>query len=55
MIRLLILALFLVFLLLVAGAVWRGLARRDIDWTGVTLAFGFIAMAFYLRHVTGMG
>jgi hypothetical protein len=29
--------------------------RANIDWTGVAAFVGFIAMAFWLRHVTGMG
>jgi len=27
----------------------------NVDWTGVTTIIGFIALAFWLRHVTGMG
>jgi hypothetical protein len=27
----------------------------NIDWTGVTTIVGFIALAFWLRHITGMG
>jgi hypothetical protein len=30
----------------------RGL---KIDWTGVAFMVGFVALAFYLRHVSGMG
>jgi ABC-type Co2+ transport system permease subunit len=55
MIRLLFCIVFLAALFYATRAIWRELARRDIDWTGVTFAFGFVAMAFYLRHVTGMG
>ena len=29
--------------------------RANVDWTGVTTIIGFIALAFWLRHVTGMG
>ena len=29
--------------------------RRALDWNGVVFAIGFIALAFYLRHVTGIG
>lgn len=35
--------------------VWRELASRDVDWTGVAFAAGFVALAFYLGHVTGVG
>ncbi|WP_284270782.1 hypothetical protein [Mesorhizobium huakuii] len=29
--------------------------KADVDWTGVTTIIGFIALAFWLRHITGMG
>jgi hypothetical protein len=29
--------------------------KRPLDWNGIAFAVGFIALAFYLRHVTGMG
>ncbi|BCG80698.1 hypothetical protein [Mesorhizobium sp. 113-3-3] len=29
--------------------------KANVDWTGVTAIIGFIALAFWLRHVTGMG
>jgi len=52
----------LVFFALVALAAWvllsqvvRRLKGADIDWTGVATIIGFIVMAFWLRHVTGMG
>jgi len=31
------------------------LKKANIDWTGVTTIIGFIALAFWLWHVTGMG
>ncbi|MER8882394.1 hypothetical protein [Mesorhizobium sp. M0816] len=33
----------------------KDLKRANIDWTGVTAIVGFIALAFWLRHITGMG
>jgi len=33
----------------------KDLKSANIDWTGVTTIIGFIALAFWLRHVTGMG
>ncbi|MER8836173.1 hypothetical protein [Mesorhizobium sp. M0136] len=33
----------------------KDLKRANIDWTGVTTIIGFIALAFWLRHITGMG
>ncbi|MER9652957.1 hypothetical protein NKJ26_05495 [Mesorhizobium sp. M0152] len=29
--------------------------KANVDWTGVATIIGFIALAFWLRHVTGMG
>lgn len=31
------------------------LKKANIDWTGVTTIVGFIALAFWLRHITGLG
>lgn len=52
----------LVFAVLIVLAVWLALARMfrflkrsDVDWTGVTAIIGFVVLAFYLRHATGMG
>ncbi|MER8762635.1 MULTISPECIES: hypothetical protein [unclassified Mesorhizobium] len=33
----------------------KDLKHVNIDWTGVTTIVGFIALAFWLRHITGMG
>jgi hypothetical protein len=33
----------------------RDVKSANVDWTGVTTIIGFIALAFWLRHVTGMG
>ncbi|MFK0689626.1 hypothetical protein ACFX5Q_15665 [Mesorhizobium sp. IMUNJ 23033] len=41
------------FLLLVRLV--KDVKNANIDWTGVTTIIGFIALAFWLRHVTGMG
>ena len=29
--------------------------KRPLDWNGIAFAIGFIVLALYLRHVTGMG
>jgi len=46
-------------LVIVAGILLVKLIRdvksANVDWTGVTTIIGFIALAFWLRHVTGMG
>lgn len=55
MIRLVVLAIGLTVLAWIVVRLLRDLARMKIDWTGVVIACSFVAMAFYLRHVTGMG
>lgn len=51
--------LILLALLLLVAALALHVARRlkgaRIDWTGITFAIGFVALAFWLRHATGMG
>ncbi len=55
MIRLIAVAIGLVLLALLLIKLAREAGSLKLDWTGLTFACGFIAMAFYLRHVTGMG
>ena len=31
------------------------LRRAEVDWRGVAFAAGFVALAFYLSHATGIG
>lgn len=33
----------------------RVVRGMTVDWTGVAFMFGYVALAFYLRHVSGMG
>ena len=55
MIRLvIILPLVIVAWILVVKLI-RDVKSANVDWTGVTTIIGFIALAFWLRHVTGMG
>ena len=55
MIRFVFIAALILVSWLVLGAVWRRLKAADLDWNGIAFAVGFVALAFYLRHVTGMG
>ena len=55
MIRLVAVALGAALLALVLLKIFRELRSANVDWTGVTFALGFVAMAFYLRFVTGIG
>lgn len=52
----------IVIVVLAAVLVWallvwiiRQIRRGNVDWTGLAAIVGFIVMAFWLRHVTGMG
>lgn len=52
----------IVFVALVLMVAWcalvklaRVLKTANIDWTGVTAAVAFVVLAFWLRHVTGIG
>ncbi len=48
-------------LLALAAAIWlalriaREVGKAEVDWQGVAFAVGFVALAFYLRHVTEIG
>ncbi|MEO5759696.1 MAG: hypothetical protein ABIQ51_22905 [Mesorhizobium sp.] len=33
----------------------KDVKSANVDWTSVTTIIGFIAIAFWLRHITGMG
>jgi hypothetical protein len=33
----------------------RDIRASRVDWKGWAIVAGFIALAFYLRHVTGIG
>jgi len=52
----------IVLIVVLAMLAWCALARlfrllrtANIDWTGVTAAIAFVVLAFWLRHITGMG
>lgn len=48
-------------ILALSAAIWlalrlaREVGRADVDWRGVAFAGGFVALAFYLHHATGIG
>lgn len=33
----------------------KEVSKADVDWRGVGFAAGFVALAFYLSHATGLG
>lgn len=55
MIRLLLLFLLMALCAYVLLQVVRSAEAARIDWTGLTFIAGFVVLAFWLRHATGMG
>jgi hypothetical protein len=53
MLRLVVIAFFVVLVWVLILKLFD--RKRPLDWNGIAFAIGFIALAFYLRHVTGMG
>ena len=53
MLRLVVIALFVVVIWVLLLKLFD--RKRPLDWNGIAFALGFIALAFYLRHVTGTG
>jgi uncharacterized membrane protein YgdD (TMEM256/DUF423 family) len=54
MIRLVLIALVIAALVFLVVKIAREVKSANVDWTGVTFIIGFIAIAFYLRHATGL-
>lgn len=54
MIRFLVLLALLLLVAALALQVARQLKGKEIDWGGISFAIGFVALAFWLRHVTGI-
>ncbi len=55
MLRFVVIAIGLVILCLVLMKLAAEIKKANIDWSGVAFACGFVVLAFYLRHATGMG
>ncbi|SJM34530.1 hypothetical protein [Mesorhizobium delmotii] len=55
MIRLVVIALVVVVAWIVLVKLVKQVKSANVDWTGITTIIGFIALAFWLRHITGMG
>lgn len=55
MIRLVVIALLVVAVWLAALQFLRLARSEKIDWSGIAFAIGFVVLAVYLRHVTGIG
>ena len=55
MIRFVVIALIVLAAWALLLKLLRAAKHANIDWTGVATIVGFITLAFYLRHITGMG
>lgn len=55
MIRFVIIALVVVFAWVVILKLSRDIRAAQVDWKGWAFIAGFVALAFYLSHVTGIG
>lgn len=55
MVRIVFVALAVAAVLCLVIQLAREIGKRDVDWRGVAMAAGFVALAFYLRHVTDIG
>lgn len=55
MIRLLFLFLLVALCVWVLLQIVRSAKVSRIDWTGVSFIVGFVMLAFWLRHATGLG
>jgi len=55
MLRLVVIAALVVLAGLALVRIIRAIRAAKLDWSGIAFMIGFIALAFYLRHLTGMG
>lgn len=55
MLRVVLIGLVVILAALTLRAIVGWLRGKRIDWTGVTFCIGFIIVALWLRHVTGLG
>ncbi|WP_192358484.1 hypothetical protein [Mesorhizobium mediterraneum] len=55
MIRLVVIALVVVAAWILLVKLVKQVKSANVDWTGITTIIGFIALAFWLRYITGMG
>lgn len=55
MIRFVIMAVAAVAAWFLLFKLYQSVKHAKIDWTGIAAIIGFVVLAFYLRHVTGMG
>jgi uncharacterized BrkB/YihY/UPF0761 family membrane protein len=55
MIRVIIILALLVLVLFLIYSIINSVRTRQIDWTGIGVTVALIALALYLRNLTGIG
>ena len=55
MLRFVVIALIVILAWIVLMKLIRDIRASRVDWKGWAIIAGFIALAFYLREVTGIG
>jgi len=55
MLRLVVIALIVIVAWVLLLKLFRDIKASKVDWRGWAMIAGFIVLAFYLRHVTGIG
>ncbi len=55
MVRVVVIVLIVIVIWVVLMKLIRDINAARVDWKGWAIIAGFIALAFYLRHVTGIG
>lgn len=55
MLRVAVIALIVILVWIIVLKLTRDIRAARVDWKGWAFVAGFIALAFWLRHVTGIG
>jgi hypothetical protein len=55
MLRFVVIGLIVIVAWVLLLKLFRDIKASKVDWKGWAIIAGFIALAFYLRHVTGIG
>lgn len=55
MLRIVVVAFIVVVVWALLVKLVRDAKNSNVDWTGIAVIVGFIVLAFWLRHVTGLG
>lgn len=55
MIRVVFVAVAVLLAVWLAIRIWKDARSAQVDWRGVAFAAGFVGLALYLSHATGIG